>query len=312
LTPFPWEEPPTGHDSPIWRYSGNPIVHRDAIPTSNSVFNSAVTRFGDSYAGVFRCDNRRREMRLHAAFSHDGLDWRIEHDPIEWILPPGVEAPEYGYDPRVVAIDGEYIVTWCNGFHGPSIGIGRTHDFRRFEMIENALLPCNRNGVLFPRKVAGQYVLLSRPSDAGHTPFGDVFLSHSDDLIHWGRHRYVMGPHEPWESTKVGAGPAPIETAEGWLLFYHGVLTSCNGFVYHFGAALLDLDEPWNVIARGRSYLMSPQMPYEQIGDVPNVVFPCAAIRDGDRIAIYYGCADTVIGLAFCRIPEILDFVRRF
>ena len=83
-----------------------------------------------------------------------------------------------------------------------------------------------------------------------------------------------------WQSTKIGAGPTPIETDEGWLVLYHGVLTSCNGFVYSMGAALLDLDEPWKVLARGRDYLLSPQVLYEQVGDVPNVVFPCAALVD--------------------------------
>jgi len=249
-------------------------------------------------------------MRLHTGFSDDGINWRIEHAPIEWSLPTGVQSPEYSYDPRVAEIGGEFLVTWCNGYHGPTIGIGRTTDFRQFEMIENALLPYNRNGVLFPRKIGGDYVMLSRPSDTGHTPFGDIFLSHSPDLIHWGRHRFVMSPQQPWESTKIGAGPVPIETSEGWLLFYHGVLTSCNGFVYHFGAALLDLDEPWKVIARGKQYLMSPQLPYEQVGDVQNVVFPCAALTEGEKIAIYYGCADTVAGLAFCSVPDILDFVH--
>lgn len=306
---FPWEEPRDA-TALIWRYSQNPIVKRDAIAASNSIFNSAVVGFGDGFAGVFRCDNRRREMRLHAGFSNDGLCWKIEEEPITWNLPTGVEPPDYGYDPRVVQIDEDFLVTWCNGFHGPSIGIGRTRDFRNFDMIENALLPCNRNGVLFPRKINGNYVMLSRPSDAGHTPFGEIFLSHSPDLVHWGRHRFVMGPREPWESTKIGAGPVPIETSDGWLLIYHGVLTSCNGFVYHFGAALLDLDEPWKVIARGKQYLMSPLMLYEQVGDVPNVVFPCATIQDGDRIAIYYGCADTVIGLAFTRVSNLLQFVR--
>jgi len=249
-------------------------------------------------------------MRLHAGFSMCGINWEINHEPIEWQLPKHVDRPDYGYDPRVVEIDGEFVISWCSGFHGPAIGIGRTRDFRQFEMIENALMPNNRNGVLFPRKLGDDYVMLSRPSDAGHTPFGDIFLSYSHDLIHWGRHRFVMGPVEPWESTKIGAGPAPIETEEGWILFYHGVLTSCNGFVYHFGAALLDLHEPWKVVARAKPYLMSPQLPYEQVGDVPNVVFPCAAIREGDRLAIYYGCADTTIGLAFCLVPEILDFIR--
>jgi beta-1,4-mannooligosaccharide/beta-1,4-mannosyl-N-acetylglucosamine phosphorylase len=116
-----------------------------------------------------------------------------------------------------------------------------------------------------------------------------------------------------WQSTKVGAGPTPIETDEGWLVLYHGVLTSCNGFVYSVGAALLDLEEPWNVLARGRDYLLSPQVLYEQVGDVPNVVFPCAALVDheSDRISVYYGAADTVVCLAHGHVSEIIDFVRR-
>jgi beta-1,4-mannooligosaccharide/beta-1,4-mannosyl-N-acetylglucosamine phosphorylase len=156
-------------------------------------------------------------------------------------------------------------------------------------------------------------MLLSRPSDPGHTPFGEIFLSQSDDMVHWGRHRWVMGPSQPWESTKIGAGPAPIETTEGWLLIYHGVLTSCSGYVYHWGACLLDLEEPWKVRARGSSYLMAPHEPYERVGDVPNVVFPCAALADGatGRLAIYYGAADTVTALAFAEIGELVEFVLR-
>ncbi len=310
---FPWEPRPTNLQVPVWRYSANPIIQRDALPASNSIFNSAAVKFGDGYAGVFRCDNQHREMRLHAGFSPDGLNWSIEPEPIVWNIPdPEVLAPEYGYDPRVVWIEDRYYVTWCNGFHGPTIGLGYTHDFREFTMVENALLPYNRNGVLFPRRVNGRYLMLSRPSDRGHTPFGDIFLSQSEDLIHWGRHRFVMQPVEPWELTKIGAGPVPIETPEGWLLIYHGVLTSCSGYVYHWGAALLDLDQPWRVIARGRPYLMSPQRLYEQAGDVPNVVFPCAALHDEatGRLAIYYGGADTVTCVAFAQVDELVDWVK--
>jgi beta-1,4-mannooligosaccharide/beta-1,4-mannosyl-N-acetylglucosamine phosphorylase len=178
--------------------------------------------------------------------------------------------------------------------------------------MENALLPYNRNGVLFPRRINGRYVLLSRPSDNGHTPFGAIFLSQSPDLIHWGQHRFVMGAKDGWQATKIGAGPVPIETAEGWLLFYHGVLTSCNGFVYSFGAALLDLDQPWKVIHRGGPYLLSPQTLYECVGDVPNVVFPTSAVFDEPtgRIAIYYGGADTVTALAFAKLDDVLDFIK--
>jgi beta-1,4-mannooligosaccharide/beta-1,4-mannosyl-N-acetylglucosamine phosphorylase len=132
-------------------------------------------------------------------------------------------------------------------------------------------------------------------------------------MIHWGEHRYVMGVKSGWQSTKIGAGPIPIETPEGWLLFYHGVLTSCNGFVYSFGAALLDLDQPWKVIYRGGPYLLHPKTPYENVGDVPNVAFPCAALYDEPtgRIAIYYGGADTVTALAFTCLPDVLTFLKQ-
>ena len=154
--------------------------------------------------------------------------------------------------------------------------------------------------------------MMSRPSDNGHTPFGDIFYSQSPDMEHWGKHRWVMGTKDGWQSTKIGAGPTPIETREGWLVFYHGVLTSCNGYVYSFGAALLDLDQPWKVIYRGASYLLSPQTLYECVGDVPNVAFPCAALADAatGRIALYYGCADTVTGLAFCQVDEVIEFLK--
>ena len=166
--------------------------------------------------------------------------------------------------------------------------------------------------MLFPRKINGKYAMLSRPSDNGHTPFGDIFYSESPDLVHWGKHRWVMGTKGGWQSTKIGAGPIPIETREGWLLFYHGVLTSCNGFVYSFGAALLDLDQPWKVIYRAAPYLLSPQTLYECVGDVPNVVFPCAALADAatGRIAHLLRCADTVTGLAFCQVDEVIAWIK--
>jgi beta-1,4-mannooligosaccharide/beta-1,4-mannosyl-N-acetylglucosamine phosphorylase len=313
LPNIPWEDRPVGTRRTVWRYSGNPTIPRDLIPSANSIFNGAVVPFDGRFAGVFRCDNRKREMNLHRGFSQDGFDWQLDQEPIKWICnDPELDRFQYRYDPRAVWIEDRWYVTWCNGYHGPTIGIGYTRDFEEFVFLENALLPYNRNGVLFPRKIDGKYVMLSRPSDNGHTPFGDIYLSRSPDLIHWGEHRYVMGTREGWQSTKIGAGPIPIETAEGWLLFYHGVLTSCNGFVYSFGAALLDLNEPWKVSHRGGPYLLSPQELYECVGDVPNVVFPCSALNDAPsgRIAIYYGAADTVTALAFTTVEDILQFLK--
>lgn len=252
-------------------------------------------------------------MQLHAGFSKDGINWDIQPERIQFETDiPEMAEFQYGYDPRVCFIEDRYYITWCNayGWH-PTIGVGYTFDFKTFHQLENAYLPFNRNGVLFPRRIGGNYMMFSRPSDSGHTPFGDIYISQSPDMTYWGKHRHVMGPSKGWESTKIGAGPTPIETDRGWLIFYHGVLTSCNGFVYSFSAALLDKDEPWKVLKRGRSYLISPQELYECVGDVPNVTFPCANLVDADtgRIAIYYGCADTCTGLCFTTVDTVMDWL---
>jgi beta-1,4-mannooligosaccharide/beta-1,4-mannosyl-N-acetylglucosamine phosphorylase len=315
---IPWQDRPAGSGGVLWRSSRNPIVARDHLPRSNSIFNSAVVRFRDGFAGVFRVDDTTRTMNVHAGRSPDGVAWEISPQPIVFRATDDRVAEvqgrfEHAYDPRVTWLEDRYYVTWCNGYHGPTIGVGYTHDFETFHQLDNAFLPFNRNGLLFPRRIGRSFAMLSRPSDAGHTAFGDIFYSESPDLTHWGRHRHVMAPIPwTWQSTKVGAGPTPIETPEGWLLIYHGVLTSCNGFVYSMGAALLDLDEPWKVIARSRDYLLSPQVPYEQVGDVPNVVFPCAALVDegSDRLTIYYGGADTVVCMAHGHLSEVVEFVR--
>ena len=313
LPNIPWEDKPEGCRNVVWRYSRNPIIPRDLLPTSNSIFNSAVVPFEGGFAGVFRCDDTCRLMQLHAGRSKDGINWQIQPERIHFKCDdPEIGAWNQGYDPRVCWIDDRYYVAWCNKYHGPTIGLAWTRDFETFHQLENAFLPFNRNGVPFPRKINGNYAMLSRPSDNGHTPFGDIFVSQSPDLTHWGHHRWVMGARGSWERTKIGAGPTPIETTEGWLVIYHGVLKSCSGFVYHAGAAILDLDEPWKVIYRAAPYILSPQTLYECVGDVPNVVFPCAALADADtgRIAIYYGAADTVTALAFAQVDELIEWVK--
>lgn len=315
---IPWQEKPQGYDKPLWRYRNNPIIKRDAISSSNSVFNSAVAPFQKGYAGVFRCDSRAVSMDIFAGFSDDGIHWRINEEPITFLGDnQEILKMEYRYDPRICYIEDRYYITWCNGYHGPTIGVGYTFDFKSFYQVENAFLPYNRNGVLFPRKINGKYAMLSRPSDTGHTSFGDIFYSQSDDMEYWGHHRHVMstckGNESAWQSTKVGPGPVPIETKEGWILIYHGVINTCNGFVYRMGCALLDLENPWEVKCRSKYYILGPEEYYECVGDVPNVVFPCAALTDEatGRIAIYYGCADTVTGLAFTTVDELLNFTKK-
>ena len=312
---IPWEDRPTGNNDVMWRYSKNPIIGRYDTPTSNSIFNSAVVPFKDGFAGVFRCDNKAVQMNIHTGFSKDALNWNIQPEPI--VMQPGnteMIDSDYKYDPRVTFIDDRYWVTWCNGYHGPTIGIAYTFDFKEFFQCENAFLPFNRNGVLFPEKIDGKYCMLSRPSDNGHTPFGDIYLSYSPDMKYWGEHRCVMKvarfEDSAWQCAKIGAGSVPIKTRDGWLIFYHGVINTCNGFRYSMGAALLDLKQPDQVLYRTQPYLLAPAAPYELAGDVANVVFPCAALNDDEKVAVYYGAADTVVGVAFGYMQEIIDFTK--
>lgn len=316
--PVPWEPAPPGTDAVLWRYSGNPILTRGQMPGIQGVYNSAIVRYQDHYVGVFRVENETRFPWLHVGWSVDGLQWRIERESLVFVNVEKSLVGDYAYDPRVCKLGDEYYITWCCGWNGPTIALARTRDFRVFERMENAFLPFNRNGVLFPRRIKGKYWMLSRPSDNGHTPFGDIYISESPDLVHWGRHKLVMRRGgelfgQWWQRTKIGAGPVPIETADGWLLFYHGVMDTCNGFVYSLGAAILDLDEPWRVRYRVDRHLLTPELDYETTGHVPNVVFPCAAVHDHDtdRCAIYYGAADTHTCVAFGQLSWIMEFVKQ-
>lgn len=313
---IPWEERPEGSKDVMWRYSQNPIIGRYDTPTSNSIFNSAVVPYKEGFAGVFRCDNKAVQMNIHTGFSKDGINWDIEPEPIVMKAgnTPMIDS-DYKYDPRVTFIEDRYWVTWCNGYHGPTIGIAYTYDFKDYFQCENAFLPFNRNGVLFPEKIDGKYCMLSRPSDNGHTAFGDIFLSYSPDMKYWGEHRPVLKvtafEDSAWQCLKVGAGGVPIKTVDGWLMFYHGVIQTCNGFRYSMGAALLDLQQPAIVLYRTQPYLLAPATDYEMTGDVPNVIFPCASLHDEEgKVVVYYGAADTVVGIVFGRIPEIIDFVK--
>ena len=161
LPNLPWQDRPAGCKDPLWRYSENPVIPRDLLPDSNSIFNSAVIPFEGGFAGVFRCDDKNRRMTLHAAFSKDGFNWEINPETIKFEgADPEIGEWVYGYDPRVAKIEDKYYVTWCNGYHGPTIGMAWPTDFKTFHQMENAFLPYNRNGVLFPRKINGKYALL--------------------------------------------------------------------------------------------------------------------------------------------------------
>lgn len=315
LKNIPWQDRPVGEDGIVWRHTGNPIVNWNPTKNTARIYNSAVMPYGDKFVGIFRADHKHGKALIHLGWSEDGLKWDIDDEVIQWRDESGNPyQPNYAYDPRLVKVEDTYYIIWCTDFGGAALGLGMTKDFKEFTRLENPFIPFNRNGVLFPRKINGKFLLLSRPSDSGHTPFGDIFVSESPDMVHWGRHRRVMakGGSGWWQSVKIGAGPIPIETNEGWLLIYHGVSGTCNGFVYSMGAALLDLENPSKVLYRTRDYLLTPEKSYETTGFVPNVTFPCATLHDAEtgRIAIYYGAADTYVAVAYTKIDELIKHLK--
>ncbi|MCQ2506285.1 MAG: glycoside hydrolase family 130 protein [Lachnospiraceae bacterium] len=315
LPNIPWQDRPADAKGPVWRYSENPIIDRNPLDKVARIFNSAVVPYKGEYIGVFRAELTTGVPYLYLGYSKDAIHWDFEKEPIPFKDENGKPfMPRYAYDPRLILIEDTYYIVWCTDFYGAALGMAKTKDFKEFIRLENPFIPFNRNGVLFPRKINGLFTLLSRPSDSGHTPFGDIFLSQSPDMVFWGKHRHVMsrGYNQWWQSLKIGAGATPIETSEGWLLIYHGVTGTCNGYVYSMGAAILDIDNPSIVKYRSNNYILTPEKPYETTGFVDNVCFPCAALCDAEtgKLAIYYGAADTYVGLAFTTVDELIDFVK--
>ncbi len=313
---LPWEECPKGFEGPVWRYSGNPIVKRHPSKEVARAFNSALVPFNGEFIGVFRGDNLDDIPHLYLGHSKDGIHFELEEERIQFVDQNGNPVKEtlYQYDPRVIPFEDKYFVVWCDELNGPTISIAETKDFKTFKKFDNPFLPYNRNGVLFPRKVNGNYYMLSRPSDSGHTAFGDIFLSESKDLTYWGRHRVVATKgYEWWCALKIGAGPVPIELDDGWLVFIHGVNRTCNGYVYSLGALILDKDDISKVKYRCKNFLLTPEMDYETNGFVSNVIFPTCTLVDAEtgRIALYYGAADTYIGLAFTTVDRVVDYVKK-
>ncbi len=297
----------------VQRYPGNPIITPDMIPGANAVFNSGVAKFGDRYVAVLRVESRQGFQTLRLAWSDDGIHFDLT--PKEVLVPkeePFITYEEARYDPRITQIgDTYYICHASENRYGCQISVAATRDFESFEKIAVASEPTNRNMVLFPEKIGGLYARLDRPFESGNQ--GNIWISYSPDLVFWGKSECIMQSRRfAWDSAKIGPGAPPIKTKEGWLVLYHGTTPRCNGLIYKAGVALLDLEDPRKVIARGKEYLMAPKETYERVGDVPNVCFVTSAIPDfeKDEIRLYYGGADTVFCLATAKISDLIEFAK--
>jgi predicted GH43/DUF377 family glycosyl hydrolase len=313
------------------RYSRNPILTRSDIPPVipqlvdvSSVFNPGATRFHDQVLLLLRVQSRGRETFILPAVSADGTTFRVQPRLIEFL-----DAQRLGdrvfhvYDPRITAIDGHwYITVAIDTDRGCRVGLVSTSDFETFEFIGVPFDDDTRNAVLFPGKIDGRYAMLYRPNrvrlEGGVTSGSVIELATSSDLREWRPEGPVMeGRFHYWDEL-IGSGPPPIKTRRGWLHMYHGVATHFGaGNIYQAGVALLDLKQPQRVIARSRCNILEPRELYEMVGQVPNVVFPSGLVpsrigtggfvEDDTELLVYYGAADTSVGLATTTVGALLE-----
>ena len=335
--------------SHAWKRHGDrPVLEpRPGCWDAESTFNPGAILVGEEVHMLYRAvtDLRPYVSRLGLAISGDGVHFeRAAEGPVfqprENFEVGGVE------DARITREGEDFLVTYAavsvvpGGAYeqadffrrsredpfierpgmppmGPSFtGLLRSKDLRSFTF-QGLITPGgidDRDGILFPERVGGKYVLLHRPTSWVGPTYGTerpgIWLAFSDDLVNWdygtGSQNLLMTPREDvaWEADKIGGGPPPVKTDAGWLMIYHGV---DRRYVYRVGAAVLDLNDPRKVLARTDDFLMEPELPWERVGIIPNVVFPTAAVLRGRELLVYYGGADRVVGLVTADLDDLLD-----
>jgi predicted GH43/DUF377 family glycosyl hydrolase len=299
------------------RHEKNPILTASDIPYADSVFNCGQTMFEGQtlllLPVAYRTKINGLQSGMYVAKSDNGVDFEIEKEPFITTLDFAPYNDNYDWwtiDPRITKIEDTYYIVRPGQHPQGSVALlEKTKDFKSREFIDCIALPSNRVPCLFPEKINGRYARLDRPYNMeARNEDGSIWISFSPDLVHWGSHYPVQMPFGLHFGTKIGPTP-PIKTEEGWLEIIHGVMISCNGSRYSLTALLLDLDDPRKVIGRMNSWILTPDTDYELHGRVPNVVFTTGAIPDYERneIRVYYGAADTCIGLATGKLSELVE-----
>jgi predicted GH43/DUF377 family glycosyl hydrolase len=326
------------------RFGKGPLLTREDIPAMppeiidpSSVFNPGAIEIGGKTYLLLRVQTRGRHTFTVPAVGN-GKKFRIARNPVEYsgleiMCEDGSDKPltiSHIYDPRITLIEDELVVvTAIDTDRGCRLAVwravGKSRDgfagLDKLEMVGFTKDRDTRNGVLFPEKIDGKYLLLDRPNDrrtgGGPLTGRGICLSASEDLATWKETGSVMTGRPRFWDELIGSGPPPVKTREGWLHIYHGVATHFLGAnVYQAGAVLLELDDPRNMLARTRDNILEPRETWEMTGQVPNVVFPgglTVSRTDADGFAdpagevrLYYGAADTSVGLAVSTIADII------
>jgi predicted GH43/DUF377 family glycosyl hydrolase len=301
------------------RHALNPILTAADWPYPvHSVFNPGATLLPDGTTLLLcRVEGRTGHSHLCAARSANGVDgWTIDSQPTLLADPEhypeelwGIEDPRITYVPEL----SQYAVVYTAYTRdGPGVALALTKDFHHFERYGLIMQPEDKDAALLPHRIDGHWALIHRPVSA---PGAHMWISYSSNLQHWGSHKLILECHLGgwWDANRIGLSPPPIETPQGWLVIYHGVRLTAAGSIYRLGLALFDLHSPERCLIRSNEWIFGPEEPYEQRGDVDNVVFPCGytIAPDGDTIRLYYGAADTCIALASGSVRAMLEWLEQ-
>jgi predicted GH43/DUF377 family glycosyl hydrolase len=297
------------------RYLGNPILQpiEEHAWESREVFNPAAVYLNDKVHLLYRAVGHDNISRIGYATSTDGI--HIDERLSEPVYKPRAACEKDGVeDPRLTAIGDELIMAYTalreyshiQVYQIALTTIKQTDFLTRKWNWTPSKLPFpgirNKDGVVFPEKVGGRYVLLHRVEP-------DLCIALSDDLEHWCDVRSVMGPRaQGWDNWKIGGGATPIKMDNYWMVVYHGVSVER---LYSLGVILLDADRPERVLYRSRKAILSPKKDYERFGKVPNVVFSCGNVGIGDELFLYYGAADSSICVAKIKLEKLLASLRQ-
>ena len=320
--------------SPVITRYPEPILTKDNVPyESNLTFNAGIVKTDDGYLMLFRNDygctkeewesgKRFKGTNIGLARSEDGIKWKVDPEPSFELKQLGVDEFVRCYDPRITQMGEDFIVSFAvdtkHGVHG---GLCRTRDFKDYEILSISV-PDNRNMVLFPEKIGGNFVRLERPMPVYSRDAAgkfDIWLSESPDLVYWGKSRLVLATEDvPYCNDKIGPGAPPLKTDKGWLVIFHAVdidpSRGKNGWEdswkkrYCIGIMLLDLNDPGKVVGMSKRPLMIPEAPYELSGGFrDNALFPCGMVRDEKGlIRIYYSAGDAVVRMATAKEEDLL------
>jgi len=317
------------HAPVFWRYdldaATNPLLmERLGI---NAAFNVGAMEWNGNVILMARVEGADRKSFFAVAESATGVDgFRFWEYPVT--MPEGAVPETNVYDMRLTAHEDGWIYgLFCAERKDPAAapgdlssavaqcGIARTRDLESWERLDDLRTPSaqQRNCVLLPEFVDGQYAFYTRPQDS-------FIEAGSGGGIGWGlaknmEHATIeeetildRREYHTINEVKNGLGPAPIKTEQGWLHLAHGVRNTAAGLRYVLYCFLCDLQVPYKVIAKPGGYFLAPEGE-ERIGDVSNVTFSNGWVRRGDDVLIYYGASDTRTNMVTTSVERLLDYV---